>query len=107
MTLPMPQKSRQKESDSSIAASGSLAVRGFFVQARRSFTMIENICADFVAVVIVIGACLVIAIPCAFIAYECKRLVSFLRRAYSRRRLDRIVSELKPMEEMIAEACRK
>lgn len=61
-----------------------------------------NILATFIACVAIVGACLVIAIPCAFIAYECKRLVKFIRRAYSRRRPDRIVSELKPIDRMIS-----
>lgn len=47
---------------------------------------IENILATFIACVCLLGACLVISIPFAFLAYECKRFYLFLRRAYSRRR---------------------
>lgn len=62
---------------------------------------IENLSATFIALVVMIGACIVIAVPIVFIAYECKRFYLFLRRACSRRRLNAIMSDLKPMDQMI------
>lgn len=65
-----------------------------------------NILATAIAIVIVIGACIVIGIPCAFIAYETRRFYLFLRRAYSCRRLNAIMDDLKPMDAMLKEASR-
>lgn len=62
---------------------------------------IENLCATFIALVAIVGACLVIAVPVIFIIYECKRFYLFLRRAFMRRRLNAIMSNLKPMDQMI------
>lgn len=65
-----------------------------------------NILATVIAIVIIIGACIVIGVPAAFVAYECKRFFNFLRRAYSRRRLNAIMDDLKPMDAMLKEASR-
>ena len=47
---------------------------------------IENILATFIALVCLLGACLVIAVPVIFIIYETRRFCAFLRRAFMRRR---------------------
>lgn len=62
-----------------------------------------NILSTFIALVCIVGACLVISIPVVFIIYEARRFFAFLRRAYSRRRLNAIMSDLKPMDQMIRE----
>ena len=62
---------------------------------------IENILATFIALIIMIGACLIIAIPAMFIIYELRRFCAFVRRAFMRRRLNAIMSNLKPMDQMI------
>lgn len=62
-----------------------------------------NILSAFIACICLLGACIVIAIPAMFIIYETLRFFAFLRRAFMRRRLDRIVSGLKPMDRMISE----
>lgn len=64
---------------------------------------IENIISAFIACICLLGACIVIAIPALFIAYELRRFFAFLRRAYSRRRLNAIMGDLKPMDQMIHE----
>ena len=62
-----------------------------------------NICANFVAWTALVGACLVIACLVALIGYEIHRVWLFVRRAYDRRKLEKMIMNLRPMEDMIAE----
>lgn len=64
---------------------------------------IENFFANVIALICVVGACLVIACLAAIAAYEVHRLYMCILRAWRRRRLNALIDSLRPMDEMIEE----